>query len=143
MGEEDDWLERTCGDKDFTECVQTESEQGPSWVAVCFDGNGIQACPTDAGFHRQCLSLSRTLSGWRVTAHQAMLLRDEGTCRLIWRMVVGLIRSRAYTTAVRDGGVADRKRQIGQDTPVPTAGWRCSSRGSAGAFPTEPLAGHH
>src|ERR1019366_1228811 len=76
-------------------------------------------------------------------------------------MVVGLIRSRAaleaeiwalrqqikvlpsYTTAVRDGGVAHRKRQLGHDTPVPTAGWRCSSRGSAGVFPTEPLAGHH
>jgi hypothetical protein len=79
LGEEGDCLERICGDKDFAECVQTESEQGRSRVAVCFDGNGMQACPADAGFHRQWLSLSRTLSGRRIAANRAMLLRDKGS----------------------------------------------------------------
>ena len=53
MGEEGDYLIRTCGDEDFAKRVQTESEQGPSRAAVCFDGNGMQARPGDAGFHRQ------------------------------------------------------------------------------------------
>ena len=44
---------RTCGDKDFTECVQTESEQRPSAASVFLDWNVMQARPGDAGFHRQ------------------------------------------------------------------------------------------
>jgi len=53
LGEEGDYLIRTCGDEDFAKRVQTESEQGPSRAAVCSDGNGMQARPRDAGFHRQ------------------------------------------------------------------------------------------
>src|ERR1039457_1985930 len=40
-------------------------------------------------------------------------------------------------------------KKIGKLSPLSSfifltlRGWRCSSRGSAGVFPTEPLAGHH
>jgi hypothetical protein len=53
LGKEGDYLIRTCGDKDFAERVQTESEQRPSAAAMFFDGNGMQTRPGDAGFHRQ------------------------------------------------------------------------------------------
>jgi hypothetical protein len=45
------------------------------------------------------LSLSQTLSGWRVAANRAMLLRDAGSLQAHWLDGLDLIRSRAALEA--------------------------------------------
>jgi hypothetical protein len=48
--EEGDYLIRTCGDKDFSQRMEAESEQRASAAAMVFDRNGMQARHGDAGF---------------------------------------------------------------------------------------------
>jgi len=50
LAEEGDYLSGTCGDKDFAQRVEAESEQRARAATMVFDRNGMQARHGDAGF---------------------------------------------------------------------------------------------
>src|SRR5450756_78349 len=50
LAEEGDYLSGTCCDKDFAQRVEAESEQRARAATMVFDGNGMQARHSDAGF---------------------------------------------------------------------------------------------